>query len=985
MKKEDTVKAGKDKRLLAGTAALLLLVAAILCVAAVRQNAGRRAGSMASMLTESLENSGFSYLPGEKRELEKAAEAAAEFLDELVVTGAGRQEMIDRLQEYLLGLGWELSEEQAAELAEWLVQVYLQNYETIYGKPSGVVQTASEQSETFLEEMRTDLQSISEYLVRLDESVTNNRKELISLTETQDGGYQELAEYLEGLKSVVSTMRSELTEYRNSQSEQQVLSAQEFTDMKTRMESLSQAILELESRLKESIGNTDGNNSGRYTALQEELDGLSSDLRNQADSLNKRLSDMLSELKANGSGMNTALSELISKSQSELTALLNGLESANQLRHEKEEAQNSGRSEQINQNISEKAGLLSGRLDEVHESIAAAQAKIGQILTDMDTADSLRMEEIMKGFTGISASLTQINTDMDTAHGELKLLIETVRTEAGENQEELLSILDQIDTSFTEQNNQNFDAMVQSLNSHSEAMKAQMEVMNSSLVQNTTQMEAMNNSLAQNTTQMEAMSSSLTQNTSQMEEINNSLTQNTSQVEAMNSSLTQNTAQISAEVSGGNAQILQRLAELENNTSSMLSGLSGDVQSVFRRVSNGKKLLASALLTKNVVIDEDATFQEIYDGILKIEQEIVIGVDKIPGTVEYEYHHHTGSPESGGGCYTQASYHQHTGSCYKTCTYRESGCLDAVEQNDGQIRCTYIINHSVCTNGENQERSRWHENDGEHHINEDAKGTHLVVVCGKNEGDYEGYVTACGLQEGQITGARIVYDANAVSEAAKTYQRKAEANVFSLEEVKGLLNAQLNEMEAQADKAPEKQQQTHPEEEEETASAEAETESESEKETESAAEIQTEPQQEDAPAGTESENAPGAQPEPETKDETATKPGAEQETDSGSEPEAGTGSDAGTEQETEPEADSVTKPEEGDETDAGTEPETMPGSDAGTKPETMPESDAGAEPETMPESDAGTEQETEPETDSETKPESEPETKVKTGGEVQEK
>ena len=90
-------------------------------------------------------------------------------------------------------------------------------------------------------------------------------------------------------------------------------------------------------------------------------------------------------------------------------------------------------------------------------------------------SDSLRMDEIMKSFTGINAALAQINTDMDTAHGELKTLIETVRTEAGENQRSFFGVLDRIDTSFTEQNSQNYDALVQSLNSQTEAMKAQLE------------------------------------------------------------------------------------------------------------------------------------------------------------------------------------------------------------------------------------------------------------------------------------------------------------------------------------------------------------------------------------------------------------------------------------------------------------------------------------------------------------------------------
>ena len=137
---------------------------------------------------------------------------------------------------------------------------------------------------------------------------------------------------------MVSTIQSELAGYQDSQSEQQIISTQEFADMKTRMDSLSQAILELENRLKETINSTDGNNGGRYEALEEELDGLSSELQNKVNELNQRLSNMLAELKSNGNGMNTSLSELISRSQSELVSLLNGLENANQLRYEKNRA-----------------------------------------------------------------------------------------------------------------------------------------------------------------------------------------------------------------------------------------------------------------------------------------------------------------------------------------------------------------------------------------------------------------------------------------------------------------------------------------------------------------------------------------------------------------------------------------------------------------------------------------------------------------------
>ena len=76
---------------------------------------------------------------------------------------------------------------------------------------------------------RQDLQNISEYLTQLDASVTNNKEELIHLTEVHDGNYGELTEYLEGLKNVVSTIQSELAGYQDSQSEQQIISCLLYT------------------------------------------------------------------------------------------------------------------------------------------------------------------------------------------------------------------------------------------------------------------------------------------------------------------------------------------------------------------------------------------------------------------------------------------------------------------------------------------------------------------------------------------------------------------------------------------------------------------------------------------------------------------------------------------------------------------------------------------------------------------------------------
>ena len=84
----------------------------------------------------------------------------------------------------------------------------------------------------------------------------------------------------------------------------------------------------------------------------------------------------------------------------------------------------------------------------------------------------------------------------------------------------------------------------------------------------------------------------------------------------------------------------QNTEELKSYLEELNNGLKQDMNQVFTSVSNGKKKLASALLTKGVSTNEDATFAQLAEAILNIDQKLVIGVEEIPGTIRYQYHYH---------------------------------------------------------------------------------------------------------------------------------------------------------------------------------------------------------------------------------------------------------------------------------------------------------------------------------------------------------
>jgi len=86
---------------------------------------------------------------------------------------------------------------------------------------------------------------------------------------------------------------------------------------------------------------------------------------------------------------------------------------------------------------------------------------------------------------------------------------------------------------------------------------------------------------------------------------------------------------------------------------------------LFQSVSNGKKLLATALLTKGPMVADNATFKEIEAAILAIPQNF----EYPDGFVFYDRHMHknqngeetTSEQPISGGCYTSAVCHEHAG------------------------------------------------------------------------------------------------------------------------------------------------------------------------------------------------------------------------------------------------------------------------------------------------------------------------------------
>ena len=109
------------------------------------------------------------------------------------------------------------------------------------------------------------------------------------------------------------------------------------------------------------------------------------------------------------------------------------------------------------------------------------------------------------------------------------------------------------------------------------------------------------------------------------------------------------------------------------------------------------------------------------------------------------YHEHTGSEESGGGCYTGEIRHTHDGSCFVQC-----GTFENFRVSDDQPG--YIeANCSVC--------GEWGSNEGDMDSDfiTDGSWTHTKRNCGKDNGAIEGYRLVCGKSKDVIEENKQAY------------------------------------------------------------------------------------------------------------------------------------------------------------------------------------------------------------------------------------
>lgn len=434
-------------------------------------------------------------------------------------------------------------------------------------------------------------------------------------------------------------------------------------------------------------------------------------------------------------------------------------------------------------------------MESIHTDVTKTLEEISRIMQEMDAQkkqDNTDHKESITEINRINESVQSVNQTvsrledrLNTSYENLKNLVQEVRTTEEKNRE----LWTQEQTQLTEQQKQLLKEVEESRQETIRSLALVESNLKNMLESDMVQITAAFGSLtAELQTRVQELSALLENRMNRVDQNLSGLDKNVTGLGNNISGLSENVSGLNENVDGVGKNVeslFTRIGELDNgmqtnlttlqqtfakqfgdlnvsagqNTEELKSyleelnnGLKQDMNQVFTSVSNGKKKLASALLTKGVSTNEDATFAQLAEAILNIDQKLVIGVEEIPGTIRYQYHYHvdvsgnqphTEKSDTAGGCYTGTHGHVHSveDGCYKEESYH-------VHRDD----CS---GYPVWVDWAPGVEPYW---GFIYTCGDPANATRRVLICSKQAGSTDYYVPSCGLADGQIIGAEIVYD-----------------------------------------------------------------------------------------------------------------------------------------------------------------------------------------------------------------------------------
>lgn len=570
-----------------------------------------------------------------------------------------------------------------------------------------------------------ELDQVSAYLSQLDEEVVMNKESLEKIQGHNESYLMQIQDMQSEVTELEEWLKETLAEYHDAD---ETISK----GINMILESLTlsgESLKRLEEQMQDSLVNMGGNIQDKQEAIEKSIQAVKAELAEAQKNMTSLLELFREEERQEHEEQNKLVKEAAARLEQLASEDFRQLNQT--IRLENEEAQ---------KQADEKVIILSEKLKELHIQIQEAQEDVAQMRVSVEAKAEAGQEEMKVSFNQIQKKLELIQLAYHETQEEIKELLADLKQNADENHSELIKTLEGMETQMEQSSQSGMTMLTESMNQLSQNYEKSIGSLKNEM-----------NSTFLN------MDSGISE-----------------QFQSLNKTIENRCDGVFEKVGNSEERIVQLL-------DSAITKLDSRLETVFTYVSSGKQLLASALLTKGIDCNPDATFNEIYQKILDIPQELLIGVEQVPGSISYEYHYHIdgegnnthqennpiqggcytipvyhihqGSSSTQGGCYTTPVYHSHSSGCYETINSGEYGCHTIRSWDAGGGYKYYEMSCGQTIHGTNSSHGHTVLN-----CSRGGKLEYYALGCGKNGSTVEGYRPGCGLNDGQITAAHIVYN-----------------------------------------------------------------------------------------------------------------------------------------------------------------------------------------------------------------------------------
>ncbi|MCL2052090.1 MAG: hypothetical protein FWG91_10250 [Lachnospiraceae bacterium] len=399
--------------------------------------------------------------------------------------------------------------------------------------------------------------------------------------------------------------------------------------------------------------------------------------------------------------------------------------------------------------IGDKIADLSARLGILENEIILAKEEAFGLLGRLNDSSSL---EMLNYFNALNASLSSVNDLHSQAYGEIMGLHADAALLAEENHTNLTDVLKIMASRMENDNMENFSAMLNYLRQVDQKL-GRFDILSSEI-------GSVSDSISNFEDAANAQFGSLKGSVlGGIDSLEGSVDTVGGLIGSLGDSVLDGIGGVRSETATHFMSLADRINHFEAAVNSQL-------ETLFTSVSNGKDLIAAALLTKGETVASDDSFMEMRNAILRIENGVYIG------EVEHIYHYHVDSEDnvigtnehhSPGGCYNAAVFHAHVSACYGG-AFTSHSHTDSCGRRDN-FRCLYCNHQWSGPVGSSPNCPQGHGSYGYrvntgYTCNSQPLNAARALSCGKGIDTVEHYGADCGFKDGQIVKAVITYPAS---------------------------------------------------------------------------------------------------------------------------------------------------------------------------------------------------------------------------------